>query len=105
MGGYGQGVIRAEHALGRLLVPEMVEDRDLPGFGPSGRVLELPVEQPCVVRGHIAYVVQTCEPASHDLLSRYPEGEGDLFGVLLAQPSVQDGELAQLEQLGERPRP
>lgn len=34
-----------------------------------------------------------------------PEGEGDLFGVLLAQPSVQDGELAQLEQLGERPRP
>jgi hypothetical protein len=62
----------------------MVEDRDLPSFGPRGRVLELPVEQACVVRGHVAHVVQAGEPTDHEFLGRCPEGEGDLSRIPLA---------------------
>lgn len=79
IGDHGQRVVRAKDALSRLPVPEMVEDRDLPGLRPCGRILKVPVEQPCVVRGHVADVVQAGEPTDHDLLGRRPEREGDLF--------------------------
>jgi hypothetical protein len=35
-------------------------------------MLELPVEQPCVVRGDVPDVVEAREPADHDVLRRYP---------------------------------
>jgi hypothetical protein len=99
----GESVVDPEGSLGKVLGTQVVEQRHDTRPGSAGRVLQLAVERPRVVRRHVADVVHAREPARHELLGRGSEGVGDLLRRRVPESLVEAREVAELENLCQGP--